>query len=250
MSYGIKLLLTPKIKIMEIVLLLSKKNLASVAEIRCKENIFIAEENEHLWLKAINQENFDIDLKKIPSLKTYFLKENYLFEQKNVIPSKKIPLLRWYPVTDFIRPDFSVSLPSGQNKESYSIKIIKSDKFHDSDAILTDLSTLKIFANSAPEIRLKKLLFAVSNSGKVIIVGNPLPSIPGNDYWLNGNLLLPCGYDFEIPVISSFISDKLDPQRVSYIIFDKNGDWQRIFRENFVTMTRSGIRLTRVGLNI
>jgi hypothetical protein len=132
----------------------------------------------------------------------------------------------------------------GQLPEKYQVKLVPSGHEKPGEAILTTLSLWKKYADAAPEVRLKALQFAVSATDQVLILGTPLPSIPGKEYWRRDTLLLPAGFDFEIPLIFGLITKKLNPLNDSFILFREDGHWEKISKIYLAPATRSAIRLS------
>jgi trehalose-6-phosphatase len=58
-------------------------------------------------------------------------------------------------------------------------------------------------------------------------------------------LLLPAGFEFDPPVISTLIINRLDPSKEALLLFDIDGTWEEIPKESFVVSTRSAIRFTK-----
>jgi hypothetical protein len=58
------------------------------------------------------------------------------------------------------------------------------------------------------------------------------------------NMLLPAGYDFELPWIAGLIASKRNPLNNGIILFAEDSSWGKIQKESFVWATRSAIRLT------
>jgi len=136
----------------------------------------------------------------------------------------------------------------GQVKEKYPIRVIPSVYAEKGSALLCPLATWKSYADSAPEVRLSRLRFAVSQSGQVLVWGSPLPAISGQEYWQRGGMLLPCGYDFEIPFVADLLARRLNPENDSVLLFYADGTWDRIARKHLIPVTRSGVRLTKEDL--
>ena len=59
-------------------------------------------------------------------------------------------------------------------------------------------------------------------AAKVLVIGSPLPALPGKEYVLHDTLLLPCGYEFDPPAISNLVITRLDPSKGSLLLFDIN----------------------------
>lgn len=227
---------------------LSKDDYKSLATVRCVPGLQVAMEENKIWLRGINATSVpDPTLLKLPLRKTLLLDEHeHLFPTGSVTPIDKLPATNWQPVAEFITVEPPVSSLPGKTKEKISIQLKASYEERQGIALLTSLSAWKAFAENAAEVRLRALRFAVSENEEVFIIGTPLPPLPGHEYWRNENLLLPSGYDFEIPVMAKLISLKLMAEKDDVIIFDPAGNWQRIQTSYFIPTTRSSIRLTKV----
>ena len=79
----------------------------------------------------------------------------------------------------------------------------------------------------------------------MLIIGKPLPALPGKEYVLQDTLLLPCGYAFDPPVISALVVARLNPGKDALLLFDTDGSWEKIPAACFVATTRSAIRITK-----
>ena len=76
-------------------------------------------------------------------------------------------------------------------------------------------------------------------------MGDPLPAIPGIEYWRNEGMLPPAGYDFEWPGLANSISiiyKKINGNDIG--LFRIDGSYERILQNCIVAATRSSIRLT------
>jgi len=111
--------------------------------------------------------------------------------------------------------------------------------------LLTSLDAWKQYAETAPQARLQAIRFAASVNNQALLIGLPLPSLPGKEYVLNHGILLPVGFEFDPPSLITIIAEQLNPLQDAFLLFDANGDWERIPLEHMVTATRSGIRATK-----
>ena len=130
-------------------------------------------------------------------------------------------------------------------QELIKIKLVRSGNQRQGEALLTSLQHWKAYAESASAIRLQVLQFAVSDHDEVLITGSPLPSLPGKEFWIENDILLPCGFEFEIASVAGFIREKINTGGDNYIVFDQGGQWQKISKTFFVPAKRSAIRLTK-----
>jgi hypothetical protein len=101
------------------------------------------------------------------------------------------------------------------------------------------------YAATAPEVRLLGLRFAASANDQVLVLGTPLPPVPGKEYWSTHDLLLPAGFDFELPLAAGLLAAKLNPRNDAVLRFGPDGSWEKIPKEALVPASRSAARLTR-----
>lgn len=233
----------------ELVFVLSKKDLNFLETIRAYNNIKIAEDNDLLWVRYFSEiEELDKKIKKLPIKNRYKLdKKDNIFPIEKITPIGNIKNLQWFPINEYINIEIPNSLMSGIINQKYETKIIKSNFYQESSALITDFSTFINYIEIASEIRFKHLIFSLSNDNRVIIIGNPLPPIKGNEYWLKNNILIPCGYNFEIPIISSIISKKENLENNAFLLVNINNVYEKIQKENFVPVTRSSVRLSNIN---
>lgn len=225
-------------------LLADKETLGTV---RTYLHLQVALEEEWIWLRGIDVKAItDSKLRQLPSIHTFEIDEQgNLFPPGGFTPISRLKSLQWMPVGEFIQVELPTSAMPGQLSEKYQVKLAPSDKVKPGEALVTMLPVWKKYAHTAPEVRLNRLKFALSETGQVLILGTPLPTIPGKEYWLHDTILLPGGYDFEIPLICGLVAGKLNPLNDSLILFGEDGCWEKIPKAYVVPATRSAIRLTK-----
>lgn len=110
------------------------------------------------------------------------------------------------------------------------------------NALLTSFQNWKIFVETQASIRFQNLRFSLSQHQEVLILGKPLPSIQGKEYWLCENMLLPAGYEFKFPLLAKNIANKLNKDKENQLVFFEDGTWIKIALVDFVKTTRSAVR--------
>lgn len=231
------------------ILKLELKDKDSLGAVRCTEGLMVAEDSSFIWIKGDNVLlNADFHLKQLP-VKTTFLADdnNNLFIPGKLTPVEKLKALEWIPLSTFIQVEAPVAAFPGQTNEKVEIKLVVSKTERKGIALLTSLAIWKQWAESAPGIRLERLKFAVSEKKEVIVIGDPLPPIPGKEYWAIDDILLPSGFQFEFSFVSAFIAEKLNEDGRSLILFDSGGNWRTIDKAFFSNSNRSAVRLTTLN---
>jgi fumarate reductase subunit D len=232
----------------ELIFTLNNKDKDSLGNIRCIADLKVAVDENFIWVRGLYDTGEpEKSIRQLPLQHSYVIDENnLLFTTGGLTPVAILPELKWMPIAAFISIQIPVAALPGKVEEQVAINIIPSAITKKSMALLTTLQQWKAYAELAPGIRLAQLHFAVSQKNKVLITGTPLPSIPGKEYWQANNILLPCGYDFEIPMAANFINNKLNPQQDGLLIFDKDGTCEKIDFAFLVPAKRSAVRLTEI----
>lgn len=234
----------------ELIIVLSQADKAALGSVRCLPGLQAAEDEGFIWVRGISAlGNIDLRIRQLPGLHTYTLDaDNNLFPFGGLTPVAKLKPLKWVPVAEYITVKLPVSALPGKVSQQHVIKLVPSGRSQEGNVLLTDLATWKIYAETAPLVRLQQTRFAVSENNKVLIMGTPLPALPGKEYVLQETLLLPCGFEFDPPAISELVIARLDPSKESLLLFDRDGTWEKVPENAFMPSTRSAIRLTQGGL--
>lgn len=229
----------------EKLIILKKEDQEFLGGIRTFPNLWIAEDEKNIWLKGIPIEKANNPIfQSLPAVKSYYLDdENRLFPIGKKTPIGKLEKKEWQPILDYLKIELPTSLLPGETNEKYEIKFISTEEIKESTALLTSFSIWKRYAEITSNIRLNRLKYAVSEKDEVIIMGNPLPAIPGKEFWLNYHILLPNGQDFEYPLIAPLLYQKMRREKGDIILYH-NDNFVKISSADFQLATRSSIRKT------
>jgi hypothetical protein len=235
----------------EFILKIDKSNRNSLGVVRCRKSLMVAELDQYILLRGTT-DSIDLEnqLQMLPVLQRFTLdKDGNMFLQNAVTPVETLPELSWQTPETFIPVELPASAMPGIIESTLNIRLAATDKIRQTMALITQLDTWKKYAETAPAVRLDRNRFAVSGNNEVMIMGEPLPSLPGREYWSENDIFLPAGYEFEFPLVTGFLRQKLGVAKGDIILFDEAGQWQRIERNFFVEAKRSAIRLTEPKTN-
>lgn len=225
---------------------INKEHKDFLGAIRHWENLKIAFETNTIWIKEFTDDQIDsTELLQIPYIKIYELKENLLFEKGKQLPTKKLPSgLLWSPVLRGL----PISLPNFNHNffgisDTMQIALKRSEDVKKAYALLVEYQELKSYIEFAPKFRLEPLQWVVINN-KALIIGKPLLPLKGNTFWSKNDFLIPTGYDFEWPVLTQTLKDKLNPFDKNIILWNKDNSYSSIPKQNVKPLSISSFRLT------
>ncbi|TWV98035.1 hypothetical protein [Chitinophaga pinensis] len=231
----------------EMIIVLPLTQLETLGNIRTWPDLQVALSGDDIWVRGIPAESTDIRLRKLPVKHTYLADfEGRLFLPGRQTPHDTLKRMTWEALTSFLTVELPVSALPGKTRQTFTIQLTPAPQTTEPAAVITNLAHWKAYADNAPLIRLQQLSFAVCESEEVLVIGAPVPSLPGKAYVVRNNLLLPAGYDFDPSMAGAFIIEQFAADKDAMILFHPDGQWERIPMNCFVMATRSAIRLTNV----
>ena len=233
-------------------LLLAEKDAPALGAVRTLPGAQAARHEGHIWLRIDEGKGgLPLMVKQLPAVQTYTATpDGLLFPPGRSTPVGTLPRLVWQPLPDFAPVELPPSaLPAEVKAQVPGFRLVASGRGERSIALLTDWPTWAQWADGAPEARLHRLRFAVSSNRQVLVIGDMLPPIPGQEYWNRDLLLLPAGYDLEFPVLAVLAKQRLAPDNDAVILLDPSGTWEKVPAGQFVAALRSAVRRTGWYLN-
>lgn len=219
----------------------------ALGAVRSLAALTAAAEGDHIWLRhEVHSASPHPALRQLPALATYQLdQQGLLFPQGKHTPIGRLPACDWQAIASFVPLNVPVSALPGEVSDRYEVRIVPSQTLQEASALRCTLAPWQQYADTAPALRLQQWRFAVSEKGEALVLGTPLPPLPGPCYWSRGDLLLPCGYDLELPVIAPLLARRLNAGSTHLICFDTEGNWEKMEKAHVLPATRSGIRLSK-----
>lgn len=228
-------------------LTIAKEDLKHLGSIRCINGLEAAMDEDLIWIRGLDTISLEgSPIRQLPVKHRFYIDEDRrLFPAGGITPTGVMKEMKWTNLPEFIPVELPVSASPGMITEALNITLIASADTKKGAALITSLADWKAFGETASIVRLQRLKFAVSEKNEVLIIGRPLPALPGREYWLNGNMLIPAGFDLEFPMMASIILQQV-PGDGSVILFEEDGSWQSIDNNFFIPATRSAIRMTEI----
>jgi hypothetical protein len=238
----------------EFVVILSETDRSALAAIRTLPKVqaaacVVADKTPQIFLRGIlGAEKPPVEIQKLPIQQLFILKDNLLFPIGGMTPLSKLPDLKWQSLMDFLPIELPKSPFPAVVEATTPVRLVDSEDIQKSCALLTDFTEWANYVETAPDVRLNSLYFAVSKRGKVVILGDVLPPISGSMYWQDAQILLPCGKTFEWTITARLLTKKHNLEGKALLLFSEElgiDTPQRIDLQNFVKCTRSAVRLTQ-----
>jgi hypothetical protein len=233
--------------ITERILVLAATQRAALGTVRDQPGLRAADDGAgQLWLRGLPATGpLPLALRQLPALAGYEADaEGRLFPVSRPTPTGRLPLLAWQPLAAFLPLEMPTAALPGQRPAPVPVRLLPSAQPRPGAALLTTLAALRSYAEAAPAVRLASLRFAVSALGQALVVGTPLPPLPGQEYWLSAGLLLPAGFDFEVPLVAQLLASQRPSPAADILLFFPEGQYEILPIAQLRPVTRSAVRLT------
>ncbi len=218
-----------------------------LSQIRVWKTLRMAIDEEDVWVRGIAPNQLHSpEIRSIPFKKIYFQHDNALFLLGGNLPEERLKTgLLWSSISKALPaeiPTYNFNY-FGVN-ETVDFKLVTSSIERKATATLVELDVLDVYIQKAPAIRLQSLQWTIV-AKKALLVGTPLLPIPGKSYWQQQNFLIPSGYDFEYPELSSFYHKNLQTENNQYIVLQPDNTYYKLLQEQLKPLTISSYRLSQ-----
>ncbi|MEM7312716.1 MAG: hypothetical protein AAF497_06160 [Planctomycetota bacterium] len=232
-----------------------------VARLRLEDRIEIQQLDDVLWLrgKELN-ESLESKLRSLLGARRFsVLPDLQLVAAGDRVPCGFLPDGEWTSIREY----FQVELPTtqlagtwddagesdaGQPCES-RLQLVRCETASEATVATPNLMATSFehwydYATSAPQVRLKPLRYIVDSECQVVILGEPIPPIPGTRFHRVEGVAMPLGWIWNFPVDSESVRAILGVPNGGLAIVYPGGGYSILDERDFVAASRSSVRLT------
>lgn len=218
----------------------------AAAGLRLEPRIEVLETPDSIWLCGDSADGrMERLLWQLPGAKRFdVLPGGELRPVGSRLPSGRLPAGDWTRLNTWAQVELPTAAFAAMSSPQAPLQLVRSAGEIEANVLLTTLADWTAYGDTAPQIRLERLRFAVSAEGKVIVHGQPLPPLPGERYCEQAGVAVPCGRSWSPAVEPELLRDawKLESQDLAFVSTD--GTWDHLRGDQFVRATRSAIRET------
>jgi hypothetical protein len=159
------------------------------------------------------------------------------------VPVSHAPHGTWRPLAELLPIELPASrLPADPAAvQPLPLRPVPAHRARPADALLTTLRELAAFAASAPLVRLARLQFAADSRGDALVLGTPLPALPGLPCYREGRLVLPCGYALPPQLDAAAAAAHLGAPPRGLVLWHADGHHQLAPAEAILPCTRAAL---------
>jgi hypothetical protein len=222
----------------------------ALSQLRLTPAIEVAEAGEEVWLRGRSaDEGLSALLQALPAKVRYeWRPPDGLRQVDQRIPCGRFPNLQWQPLHSWLLVDVSPAALPANIPIAVPLRLKRSGQEHEPNLLLTRISDLRNFASQAARVRLERLTFAAAPDGRVLVRGNPLPSVPGLRFVLHEGVGVPAGFAWVPAVSKEVLARRLGASAEALVLWHEDGTISRFHSEQFVAATLSAVLATERAL--
>lgn len=232
------------------VIVSSLQFLDALMALRLAEHVEIALTDRDVWIRSRNNDPKLLSLvESMPASQRFsWTADNLLCPTGSRLPTGRFPEVDWHPFSRWLNVALPTAvLPTGVETKC-NLTLVASERGKEANALLASSDIWFEWASIAPALRLRPLKFAASFGGRVLILGQPLPPVPGTRLVDDQGIVVPAGFTWRPAVSPSTLRELLGVGQQIHVLWDEHGV-QLLADELFVTASRASARATREAIH-
>lgn len=221
----------------------------ALAPLRLHAGIELGEDGGALWLRGKRADDaLRATLRGLPALARYdWLPDQRLRPTGAWLAAETLPNLRWQPLAEWLRAALPTARLPADAPPPVLLELVASSRERAANALELPLGAWLDWALTAPALRLAPLRFAASADGRCLVLGTPLPPLPGRACVEEHGVVVPAGCAWRPAIPSSLVRQVVGAGAGAIVWWDEAGA-RVLGAELFVAAHRAAIRATREAL--
>lgn len=223
---------------------------AQLAMLRTTPGIELAIVGESFWLQgsSLSKELEQRFLCLAGAERFYVLGDRQLVPVQCLIPTAMLPAGPWIKIRDWLTMVKPTPGFTGIVQDRVPLQLVRGSLEFPNTGLLTTLKCFAEYAETASALRLAGCRFVADEQGRVFIMGDPLPSLPGTYYYERERLWIPAGWTWSPALEPALVQQVLKLAKSEHLLWESSLLTQRFDEADFVTATRAAVRTTaRLG---
>lgn len=197
-----------------------------------------------IWLRCPSGNPLDASWDQIPGQRYQSVDQDRLVKLGDRVASAVLPAdLSWQPLDRALQWTLPTArlagrLPSGPKRV---LSLVRGGAQSDALGVIVDRDVLVQWADTASEVRLRRLQFSVAGR-RAIVLGTPLPAVDGVFLVNKDRILVPAGWTWTPTISSGAVRDVFAVRPDEYLVWQPDQRHWLISEDAFSPLIRGTIR--------
>ena len=217
---------------------LAPGGVASLDALRLRAGIECCEHDGELWLRGSGEMP-----RTVPWSRRYEIHNGMLLhEPGHILPCGTLPADEWRPLAEMFCLVAPLRSRAGIAPPPITLSLVPCAERHEPAMIEISARDWLAFAETAPAVRLAALSFARTDSGRVFVMGAPLPSLPCERFTVHEGIAVPAGLAWAPRVSAATVRTALHAADGETILLFREGTCLRIPARAWIPASRAATR--------
>ena len=223
-------------------LALADRDLHAADRLRILPGIHAAIGIDRAWLRGERLDDaLDSELRLVPGAELFHLVAGErLIPRGRQVPTGLLPTASWLPLRDLL-PLTCATRATAAAVMPTSLMLVPGADEAPTVGLLLPWAAWRTWVDHAPAHRLVPLRFACSTTRQALILGEPLPPLPGLALWSFGACLLPAGQTLAPRMRPEWLARRLGLAAGERALITTTA-WQLLPADAFQPVTRAAVR--------
>jgi hypothetical protein len=214
-----------------------------LATLRLQPGVEAGSADGTYWLRGAASEEVLHRVQMIPHVKLFHLDPgNTLRPWNRLLATGQLPDIPFEPISKMVQPVLPHAGWPTVGMARIPLSLVRSSQMLPASILMTSKSVWSDYTVSAPVIRLRCWKFAVSDDDRVIIRGEPIPPLPGQQFLETDGVAIPVGWTCSPALEGSMLSTVVEAEPGGLVVLSTDGAMETIPQAAFVNATRSAVR--------
>ena len=195
------------------------------------------------WLRGPTSEAVLQRIQMIPRVRLFHLESaNTLRPWNRHLAAGQLPNIHFQPISEMVQPVLPNAGWPMVGISRIPLSLVRSSQMLAASVLITSKKVWTDYAVSAPVIRLRRWMFAVSDDHRVIIRGEPIPPLVGQQCRETNGVAIPVGWECSPALEGSMLSAVVEAEPGGLVLLSTDGTLETVSQAAFVRATRSAVR--------
>lgn len=199
--------------------------------------------DEEVWVRAANlSEDLAPLFDSLPGTQYHAAEDGQLLKRGQRVPHGYLPREDWIPLDQWLAIELKTPALGGAAPDPMVPRMVACTETQEANLLLANEADWLAYVVTAPQVRLDRLVFALSDDRYAMIWGTPLPPIKGTRFVERSSVAIQAGWNCEPPLDAEVLAQAIGLSGASLALIYADGQVEQVPQDQFVQASRASVR--------